>query len=143
MQNPKEYIKQKIEYTEKEVASLEIKLSEYTHKLDVAHRALQGLRDFFQFEFQTDTTKEVSDKMDNKDTQRFVDMTIREACRLVLKENGPLHARYIQRLLIQGGRPVMKTSVTSILIRGKEFERVPGKENTFKIKEDIEKGQPI
>lgn len=141
MQNPKEYIKQKIEATEKEVASLQKKVGEFTLKLNAANMALRGLQHFYQYEFQKDTIKKASDETDIKVTQRFANMFIRKACRLILKEHGPLYVGEIQRILREGGRAVAKTSVTSILIRGKEFERVSGKENTFKLKEDIEKGQ--
>jgi len=143
MQNfmEKKYIEQKIEDTEKEVAILQKQVIEFSEKLNVAHKALRGLRDFYQFEFQKDTTKEVSDMMDIKDTQRFVDMTIRKACGIILKEHGPLHVGEIHPILKEGGREVKKTSIVSILIRAKEFERVSGKENTWKLKEDIEEGQ--
>ena len=125
----KKDIRQKIEATEKEVDSLQQKVYESTTDLHTAKKTLQILYDFYELEFQEQIMK-------RKVTPRFIDITIRQACRIILKENITLHISDIQRILEEGGRKVIKTSITSILIRSQEFVRAPGLENTFKLKEN-------
>lgn len=145
MKHITEYVKSKIQEVEEEVRTLEIKVKGFTETLGVAHKRLEVLRDFDRMELQKDKRQEPSqpDIHSYHVDRRFINMTIREACQQILKEYGPLYVGEIYPILKAGGREVKRTSITSILIRGKEFARVLGKENTFKIKEDIEKGQPI
>lgn len=67
--------------------------------------------------------------------QRFADKSIREACREVLSAKGALHVKALHDELVKGGKAVKRATVTGILIRAKEFERVNGKKNTFKLKQ--------
>ncbi|MFC1935695.1 hypothetical protein ACFLX9_02905 [Chloroflexota bacterium] len=62
---------------------------------------------------------------------RFATMTAREACRQLLQGRGPMHARELQVELEKGGKKLKKPAITSVLVRGKEFERV--RPNTFKL----------
>ena len=67
---------------------------------------------------------------------RFANVTIRKACFQLLKERGAMHVADLQAALAEGGQNKAKTSITGTLIRGKEFERVPMKPNTFRLRDE-------
>ncbi|MDA2918099.1 hypothetical protein MYX76_01160 [Desulfobacterota bacterium AH_259_B03_O07] len=130
-------VKLMLEVVGKQAEELGLQIEQLRQKHDEVAKRFKVIKDFYQLQFGNLVTKS------NKDSENlfevkslFKDLTIREACRTVLSHSGPLHVSSIQHILKQGGRYVEKTSLTSTMLRAKEFERVEGKQNTFKLKDE-------
>lgn len=136
-------LKEKLTEAEAAVNRLKQEMTVMTSKLIEAQNRMKALTEVFKYEvdskgiayFQSPQTIQ-NDKTLFHIEPPFKNITIREACRMILQEKGSLHIKDIQKILSEGGKEVGRTSITSILIRGKEFEKVEGKQNTFKLKDE-------
>ena len=114
------------------VDELESKIAQSSEELGREKHRLEVTQEFYNLEFGQNPDLPFLFEV----PKRFEDMTVRQGCLELLRENGAMHVAEIAEALKRGGREVAKTSVTSVLIRGTEFQRVQGKPNTFRVNEE-------
>lgn len=117
---------------EQTVDELEAKIADSTEELVREKHRLAIIQEYYNLEFRQNSHESLLLDV----PKRFEGVTVRQACLELLREHGAMHVAEITERLKSGGREVAKTSVTSVLIRGNEFQRVPGKPNTFRVKEE-------
>lgn len=117
---------------ENQIAGLNDQLTGERHRLDIS-------REFYRLEFKVAANSALAGmELPMFDVPlRFAKTTVRAACQQLLKERGPLHVSVIQEAVEEGGRKVSKTSISSVLNRAEEFERVEGQPNTFRLATDV------
>lgn len=128
----------KLKAAEKDVELIRQELAVWTTKLQQAEQRIQAYRRVYELEYGTgnhDNNKNASALFPN--ATRFVGKTLREASIEVLKEQGALHLSDVHRYLAEGGLENKKTTLVTVLIKGKDFERVEGKPNTFRLKKQM------
>lgn len=128
-------VQEKLEAARKETEELVLQIEQMKQKQEEAVKRYNVIKDFYELEFGNLVTKSSKDSENLFEVKPlFKDLTIREGCIMILRNSGPLHVSEIQRILNEGGRYVEKRSLTSTMLRGKEFKKVEGKQNTFKLK---------
>lgn len=124
-------VESKVHAAEQVVRELEAKIGVLNDELGKAAYRLGTAKEFYRLEYGVNEESPLFTM-----PKRFENGTIREACRQLLKQSSPMHVAQIASAINDGGRAASKTSVTSILVRGREFGRVEGKANTFYLMEE-------
>lgn len=126
-------IESKLRQVEEAVRELDAEIARMQAELDKDIHRLEVMKEFYRLEFGDIASAEPVSNESPLFTmpKRFENVTIREACRQILRGTGGMHAGEIALAIMDGGRSVSVTSVTSVLVRGEEFGRVAGKANTF------------
>jgi hypothetical protein len=127
-------IEARVRSIEEVVKDLEAKIAEQSERLAEKKHRLEITQEFYRLEYgQNSHTPEAALFEMPK---RFEGMTVRKACVELLRAYGAMHVATIADHMKRGGREVPKTSLTSVLIRSNDFQRVPGKPNTFQVNEE-------
>ena len=126
-------IEGKLRLVEEAVRELDAEIGRLQRELDKETHRLEVMKEFYRLEFGDLASAEPVSSESPLFTmpKKFENVTIREACRQILRGTGGMHAAEIASAINDGGRSVPTTSVTSVLVRGKEFGRVAHKANTF------------
>ena len=127
-------IEARVRSIEEVVSGLEAEIAEQNERLAKETHRLEITQEFYRLEYGQNS--HAPDAVLFEMPKRFEGMTVRQACIELLREHGPLHVAKIVAHMKRGGRDVKKTSVTSVLIRRKDFVRVLGKPNTFQMNEE-------
>ena len=138
-------IETKIRSVEKVVRDLEAKIGAFNEELEKGIHRREVIKEFFRLEYGNIPN---GDGIAHADSplftipKRFENSTIRESCRQILQGVGGMHVADIAKIIETGGRPTTKNSVTSVLVRGDEFGRTQGKQNTFYLIEEDSNASP-
>ena len=135
----------KVRLVEKVVRDLESKIADLNAELAIETHRLDVNSEYFRLEYgnipHDGSTTQPGEPLFTL-PKRFEMATVREACREILKGTGGMHVTDIARFIEDGGRPITKNSVTSVLVRGDEFGRVEGQTNTFYLIEEDSTASP-
>lgn len=118
-------IETKLRLVEEVVLDLGAKIRAWNEKLETAIHRRDVIKAFFEVEYGDPAGGPLFTI-----PKKFEGLTIRQACREVLKGSEGMHVADIASLIEEGGRQTSKNSVTAILVRGEEFART-GEQNTF------------
>ena len=132
-------IETKIRSVEKVVRDLEAKIGTFNEELEKEIHRREVIKEFFRLEYgniPNDDGIAYADSPLFTIPKRFENVTIRESCRQILKGRGGMHVSDIASEIEAGGRIASRNSVTSVLVRGDEFGRTQGKQNTFYLIEE-------